>query len=282
MAIWLPNSKDDSSAPVCYVSCLPRADFYDGNTGDFPGPGRVIENRFDYPTIADDFFGSFRAKYMFYCCRMIQYLNVNISTGSIDVSSATKSVHSTTRFGDLGGYYIKRSNLTSPPTYTLIEHPGVTDNNSAFARYRFPAEIVPYHNVDRRGFSYGQSVMPSNLFPFSGRTCAFIPDKPDPGFHWLPENDGTLGIISSNLLPNLTSLNNTNQNWNLCIVAWMWAGTAPADITRDGTPGNYTYTVQVPKRGLQPTTNSAPISESEKNDLRQVSECDKYYMAYMF
>lgn len=201
---------------------------------------------------SDDIEGFGRGGYMHYCTRMIIYKDISIDP-AIGVGGATKTAHYAQRYGDLGGWFKRKDGAVVKPASGDFLGTG-----TVWQRYRFPVDLVAYAYRDSRGLV--------GDFPFAGRTCAFIPGPLDPLFFWDP-SASDLAAISNALSPTLSNLNELDQSWNLAVVAWMWAG------WQHGPP--YSQLNQ-PKQGLVFNPNSYD------NDLRNVDECDVYYLAFIF
>ena len=251
MAIWIPNSKEDEEAPVCYVPCLPRTSIADpkstlsANPPSYPGEGNLGNASGN---------GEGDEKYMHYCTRLLRWNNINPS--SLPPAGAPDHINKTTRFGDLGGYYM-RFNASDPVPHVMA---GIEDNDSVFARYRFPADMVPFAFFGARGDD-----CPVVLFPFAERTCGFIPGDADPSFWWTPSGADWTNISSDleSLLAaystptSLAALAALDQVWNIDVIAWMWAG-------------------------YQRKTGGADPQSYLGADTRGVEDCDVYYVAYLY
>lgn len=231
MATWIPNSRDDGTAPVCYVPCLPKA------TG-LQGPQQDAFPSAEY--------------YMHYCTRMLVYEDVGIEP--LDISQSFRNCYKTERFGDLGGYHAGSESKSPAST------PGSSDLETVWPRYRFPATDVYLYDRDHRGREGAWAAA-----GFGSRTCAWQPGTADPAFWWSPDG-GTAAAIEESLSPYPTGMGNRHQ-WNLTIIAWMWAGYTKGDVGDE-----------IDKEGLLP-----PPPEAEYGYvLRDVSECDVHYMAFLF
>ena len=218
MANWFPNNKDDKLAPTTYVDSLPRMttsveSTVQDNPPDFPGTEALGHNG-----------GGSAQKYMHYCTRIIRWDNINPSDlNSIDTANPDHR-HKTRRFGDLGGYYKHKDGS--------IRHMlSNSDLKSAFTRYRFNIDVVPYYLYGSRGMFCG------NPKPFEtaerGDTCGFLLGDSDPNFFWTPSS-ADMAQVSSGIDEylatkdsSLVELAECKVRWNLAIVAWMWAGYQP-------------------------------------------------------
>lgn len=218
MANWFPNSLEDELAPAPYVDSLPRmttsvASTVQNNPSGHPGTEALGHNGM-----------SKTPKYMHYCTRMIRWDDINPSDlNSIDTSNPDHK-HKTKRFGDLGGYYKKLDG-------DIVQMLANTDLKSAFTRYRFDIDVVPYYLYGSRGRFCGDPK------PFKtkqrGDTCGFTLGASDPNFFWTPSS-ADMAQVSSGIDEylatkdsSLVQLAECDQRWNLAIVAWMWAGYQP-------------------------------------------------------
>ena len=257
MANWLPNSKEDELAPAPYVDALPRMttsveSTVQNNRDDFPGTEALGHNG-----------GGSAQKYMHYCTRIIRWDDINPSDlNSIDVENPDHK-HKTRRFGDLGGYYKHKDGsirlMTSNP-----------DLKSAFTRYRFNIDVVPYYLYGSRGMFCG------NPKPFQteerGDTCGFLIGDPDPNFFWTPSSADMAQVSSgiddylSTKKSSLVQLAECKQRWNLAIVAWMWAGYQPEVMNDD-------HLITQQYKGTKDVPNGIK---------REVQECDVWFFAFIY
>jgi len=186
---------------------------------------------------------------------MLRWNDINLDPFTV---SGTPTINKTKRFGDLGSYHVSDA-------YGIRTSGGSVDLDSAFTRYRFPSEEVPYHLYDYRGVSVGTG------FPFTGKTCGWLPAAEDSGFFWVPTTTDLSNIetgLEAFLVSKSTSLSALAalpQVWNLCIIAWMWAG-------YDGGATEFHDGEDRPSQGL-----SGRLTE-----LRAVKDCDVYYLPYLY
>jgi hypothetical protein len=182
---------------------------------------------------------------------MLIYRDVDISDG-ITVSGSP-DVYKTERFGDLGGYFMRKPQGEG---WSAVVKAGSSDLSSVFLRYRFPSEMVAYCYHDSRG-------VPANEeYPFEGKTCGWVPGE-STSFFWEP-GVSELSEIGDAITPSISSLSPLDQSWGMVIIAWMWAGWEHGNRTPPS-----------PKRGLKPH----PL---HTDDLREVEACDIFYLAYLF
>jgi len=183
-------------------------------------------------------------KYMHYCTRMLRWSDIDLT--DIPNIGNRDTCHVTNRFGDLGGI-VGYGNSSDTGKSNIVETRPLHgsrnyDLTQAINRYRFdPVSKVQYSQYTSKGMRY------SNDFgghPFAGMTCGWEPGASDSSFHWNPSSS-ELTTISSDIASDLTSKSTTlaklqalDYTWNLCVIAWCWAGYRRAG---DHGAGNKTY-----------------------------------------
>lgn len=266
MAIWNINTHDTSASTggrrekftAPYVFGLPQGVPRDGDQ-DNPFDG-TADDLGTYNTHAN-------VKYMHYCTRMLRWTNIDLtaltSIGSWD------TCHVTSRFGDLGDM-LGAGNDGEQGVSNSVKVVGSTYNlNSAMTRYRFdPIDVVKYSQYTSRGHRY-----PTNQFnghPLDGLTCGWPVGAEDDDFHWSPDSTQLSQIrtdIQSDLgnkNTSLASLNALGYTWNLCVIAWCWAGYRTQHADSDGNTISW--------QGLEPG----------RTGTRTVDEVDIYYFPFIY
>lgn len=277
MAVWNIDTFDSvndplrSKFPAPYVEGLPQGVVRDGpQDNPFEGTASILGT---YTT-------SDSVKYMHYCSRMLRWNDINLT--QISSLGNRDSCHKTSRFGDLGDMLgAGNDGDQGKADKTNISGFGY-DVNDGMTRYRFnPITRVKYYQYTSRGMRYSEIINnPSQIgfgsdlsgssvgsHPFQGLTCGWSPGPEDSGFHWNPDST-QLGQISTDIAADLTTKGTTlaklqalNYTWNLCVIAWCWAGYRMAN-SNTGT----TY------QGLNPSRTGS----------RDVDEVDIYYFPFIF
>jgi hypothetical protein len=269
MAIWNIDTFDSvdnanfSKFPAPYIEGVPQGVPRDGpQDNPFEGTESIL--------------GTYRTgglvKYMHYCSRMLRWNNIDVS--NIANIGTRSSCHVTKRFGDLGDMYGRGSD---PNDSGLSYYTGAGidyNKDSNMCRYRFnPITKVKYSQYTARGMRYGDQKPPPDEtaisgHPFSNMTCGWSPGAEDSSFHWNP-NSTQLTQISTDIAADLTTKGTTltalqalDYTWNLCVIAWCWAGCRRADSSRGTT--------------YQGRKNNPGGSQ------RDVDEVDIYYFPFIF
>ena len=264
MARWIINNQDDTTFGVPYIDGLPR-------TGTLTGPQ---DNPSGFPQ--SSLIGSVTnpgaaQKYMFYCARMLRWNDIDL-TGIAGLGNRS-TCHKVHRFGDLIDYKVQ-GGVSTKTNVTALDPRDAPNTTSAFARYRFPITVVKNYQQSSRVINFSGSSQPLNNL-----TCAWIPGAEDSSFHWNPDST-QLSAINSGITSEVVSRGTTlaalkevtlsptttaKQVWNLCVIAWCWAGYQKAGA------GGQIY------KG----TKTIPPEEAT-TEKRDVNEVDIYYFAFIF
>lgn len=285
MAIWNIDTFDTvndplrAKFPAPYVEGVPQGVVRDGpQDNPFAGTASVLGT---YRTGArndpSDPGGAgntiFANKYMHYCTRMLRWNNIDVS--DIPNIGTRSTCHKTSRFGDLKdmeGQGNDSDDGKVNKTHIRVRDEDDYSINDDMVRYRFdPLTKVKYSNFTKRGMRYseilsdGTDLSGSSVgsHPFAGLTCGWSPGVSDNSFHWNPSSS-ELSQISTDIAADLTTKGTTltalqalDYTWNLCVIAWCWAG----------------YRRQ-PYQGAKPTSGSGV--------QRDVDEVDIYYFPFIF
>lgn len=210
------------------------------------------------------------ARRMHYCTRMLVYHDIALTESGI-TTEGPPQVYETTRWGDLGSWYVtNRKASANELRYfpeTSPEH--MFSETSSWSRYRFPAyPFVPLYFLDY----YGRTIDPrpplsAEDHPFNGLTAAWRPGARDTSFWWTPTSD-ELAAVRARLGDFAETYEST---LHLAIIAWLWAGYQQG---RSGGP----YNPEIPKKGLDPPPADAGYSGIQ----RAVDEVDVYFSAFVF
>jgi hypothetical protein len=268
MAIWNIDTFDStdnanfSKFPAPYVEGVPQGVPRDGpQNNPFEGTASILGTYRSGPKR-----GSL-VKYMHYCSRMLRWNDIDVT--AISSLGTRDTCHKVYRFGDLGNLFGRGND---PDDHGLS---GTTDPaidyfpDSNMCRYRFdPITKVKYSQYTDRGMRYADQTRAGASIsghPFSNMTCGWSPNAEDAGFHWNP-NSSELTQMSTDIAADLTTKGTTlaelqalDYTWNLCVIAWCWAGYRMAK-------GTTTY------QGLQPGREGS----------RDVDEVDIYYFPFIF
>ncbi len=267
MAIWNINTHDTTASsggrrskfPAPYVFGLPQGVPRDGDEDNvFEGTADILGT---YDTHAN-------VKYFHYCTRMLRWSNIDLE--SMTEIGTWDTCHVTSRFGDLGDMLGSGNDGDEGMSDRVAVVGSTYDTNSAMTRYRFnPIDVVKYSQYTSRGHRYPPSEF--NGHPLDGLTCGWPVGAEDADFHWSP-NGSQLDQIETDLEADLTTkgssldtLSTLNYTWNLCVIAWCWAGYRTAHQTGDP-PVSITY------QGLQPGRSGS----------RSVDEVDIYYFPFIY
>jgi len=267
MAIWNIDTFDStansnfSKFPDPYIEGVPQGVVRDGpQDNPFEGTASIL--------------GTYRTsglvKYMHYCSRMLRWNDIDVT--AISSLGNRDTCHKVFRFGDLGDLLGRGSD----PDDSGLSHttdPKINYNqNSDMCRYRFnPITKVKYSQFTSRGMRYGDQTR-SGVFisghPFSNMTCGWSPNAEDSSFHWNP-NSTELAQISTDIASDLSTKGTTlaklqalDYTWNLCVIAWCWAGCRTARPSE-----SITY------QGLK---------NKPGGSQRDVDEVDIYYFPFIF
>jgi len=269
VAIWNIDTFDSvvdplrSKFPAPYVEGLPQGVVRDGpQDNPFAGTASILGT---YRTGNRANNTEFNEKYMHYCTRMLRWNDINLT--AISSIGNRDTCHKTSRFGDLGDM-LGNGNATGSVGKSNKTRIGVNYSiNSEMTRYRFnPITRVKYSQYTRKGMRYSEELTDGTVLsghPFAGLTCGWSPGAEDSGFHWNP-NATELAQISTDIASDLATKGTTlaklqalDYTWNLCVIAWCWAG--------------YRRT---PYQGAKPTSGSG--------SRRGVDEVDIYYFPFIF
>tara|TARA_X000001382_G_C3162875_1_gene176832 strand:- start:344 stop:1183 length:840 start_codon:yes stop_codon:yes gene_type:complete len=279
MAIWNIDTFDSvadplrSKFPAPYVEGLPQGVVRDGpQNNPFEGTASILGT---YNTGANNSTGNGN-KYMHYCTRMLRWNDIDVS--DIPNIGTRSTCHKTSRFGDLRdmlGHGNDGDRGKSNKTKISVNY----NINDEMTRYRFnPITRVKYYQYTRKGMRYSEELLDgtdlsgssAGNHPFSGLTCGWSPGSTDNSFHWNP-NSTELTQISTDIASDLSTKGTTlaklqalDYTWNLCIIAWCWAGYRRAGNFGDG---------QKEYQGLQVRQNG---------EQRDVDEVDIYYFPFIF
>ena len=274
MAIWNIDTFDSvadplrSKFPAPYVEGLPQGVVRDGpQDNPFEGTASIL-GTYNTGTSTNDSISN--NKYMHYCTRMLRWNDIDVT--DIPNIGNRSSCHKTSRFGDLGdmlGYGNDGDQGKSDKTQ--VRNSGYNVNNE-MTRYRFnPLTRVKYSNFTSKGMRYSEILLdgtdlsssPVGSHPLQGLTCGWSPGAEDSSFHWNP-NSTELTQISTDIASDLATKGTTlaklqalDYTWNLCVIAWCWAG-----YRRN------------PYQGARPT--------SGLGTQRDVDEVDIYYFPFIF
>jgi hypothetical protein len=279
MAVWNIDTFDSvadslrSKFPAPYVEGVPQGVVRDGPQ-DNPFATASILGTYTTGNSADGTISN--NKYMHYCTRMLRWNDIDL-TNIANIGNRS-SCHKTSRFGDLGDMLGKGNDGDQgKANKTNISGFGYNVNDE-MTRYRFnPITRVKYYQYTSRGMRYseiinnhtqigfGSDLSGSSVgnHPFAGLTCGWSPGSEDSSFHWNP-NSTELTQISTDIAADLATKGTTlaklqalNYTWNLCVIAWCWAGYRRS-----------------PYQGARPT--------SGLGQQRDVSEVDIYYFPFIF
>ena len=281
MAIWNIDTFDSvadplrSKFPAPYVEGLPQGVVRDGPQDNvFEGTASILGT---YRSGANNTDG--QNKYMHYCTRMLRWNDIDVS--DIPNIGTRSTCHKTSRFGDLGDMLGKGNDSDSGKAEKTILNGLNYSINNEMTRYRFnPITRVKYYQYTRKGMRYSEeladgtdlSSSPVGSHPFQGLTCGWSPGSADDSFHWNP-NSTELTQISTDIAADLATKGTTlaklqalDYTWNLCVIAWCWAGYRRAGNFGDGQKGY---------QGLKPI---AVVGDA----TRDVDEVDIYYFPFIF
>jgi len=271
MAIWNIDTFDSvvdpkrSKFPAPYVEGLPQGVVRDGpQDNPFAGTASILGT---YRTGANS---SGSNKYMHYCTRMLRWNDIDLT--AIASIGTRSTCHKTSRFGDLRDMLGKGNDGDegkSDKTDISVSY----STTLPMSRYRFnPITRVKYSQYTKRGMRYSETLGDGTVLdghPFEGLTCGWSPGAEDSGFHWNP-NATELAQISTDIASDLATKGTTlaklqalDYTWNLCVIAWCWAG-----YRRAGDHGGGSFTYQ----GLNPSEAGS----------RDVDEVDIYYFPFIF
>lgn len=255
MARWFLQSEDksDEERVMAHVDLLPQMSSYEESThqqnpADHPQKGAIGGS------------GGYNPQYWHYCTALYRWNDIDPSKLSQELGKSPDHIHSTKRFGDMGGYYMPKNGFHD---LGFVERP-----NSVFSKYRFNiSDCVPYAQYGSRGGLGGNPVDPFSANGRNSVTCGWIPNDTRNN-SWRPSAGDISKMvidIGSNLADNGSSLsalkNKTDQKWNAAVVAWFHAGYQRKKKDKD------TGAVIKPYKGA-------------KN--RSVSACDVYFFGYLY
>jgi hypothetical protein len=284
MAIWnidtfdsvVDSLRGDVKFPAPYVEGLPQGVVRDGPQDNvFEGTASILGT---YTSGASNSVGHGN-KYMHYCTRMLRWNDIDVS--DIPDIGTRSTCHKTSRFGDLGDILA----IGNDSDMGKASRSGVTGRsysiNREMTRYRFdPITRVKYSQYTRKGMRYseylsdGTNLSSSSVgnHPYSGLTCGWGPGPADDSFHWNPTST-ELTQISTDIAADLATKGTTlaklqalDYTWNLCVIAWCWAGYRRAGNFGDGQKGY---------QGLKPIAVAGDAT-------RDVDEVDIYYFPFIF
>jgi hypothetical protein len=274
MAIWNIDTFDSVADSVRtkftapYVEGLPQGVVRNGpQANPHEGTASILGT---YRSGANNTSG--QNKYMHYCTRMLRWNDIDLT--DIPNIGTRNTCHKTSRFGDLEDLLGKGNQAGSAGAVEEVSSPPSSYNiNNEMARYRFnPITRVKYYQYTRKGMRYSQEFIGGTVFtghPYQGLTCGWSPGPADDSFHWNP-NSTELTQISTDIASDLATKGTTlaklqalDYTWNLCVIAWCWAG-----YRRAGNFGAGDKTYQ----GYHPGRTGS----------RDIDEVDIYYFPFIF
>lgn len=255
MARWFLQAEDksDENRKHLHVKLLPQMSAYASSTHQ--------QNPAEHPSKeAIGGSGGYNPQYWHYCTALYRWNDIDPSKLAGALAKDPDHIHSTKRFGDMGGYYMPSGEFKD---LGFVERP-----NSVFSKYRFNiADCVPYAEYGARGGLNGDSTAPFSPEGRTGITCGWIPNQPRSN-SWRPSG-GDIGKMVSEIGANLaeqgSSLhalkNKTTLQWNAAIVAWFHAGYQREKKDKD------TGETITPYKGAR---------------NRSVEACDVYFFGYLY
>lgn len=257
MANWFIQEidKSDENRKMPYVKILPQMLSWEESSHQENPSGHPSKSSIGTPS------GGYNPQYFHYCTALYRWKHIDPSKLADELGKGPTYIHSTKRFGDMGGYYI--SNSQGFRDLGFVDRP-----NSVFSRYRFKIEdCVPYAQYGARGASGGNRTAPFSPNARTGVTAGWIPNSPRDN-SWRPSGADIDSMVAgieqdcSNKGCTLQALkDNTDQKWNAAIVVWFWAGYQREKKDKD---------------------TGATITPYKGARNRSVDACDAYFFGYLY